>query len=136
MGTKNKNPIAIPVNNRNIHTVAAQANISANDLYDKMAESKITYKKQCEKEWAISYLSKDEKWFDEAEKKIEQIRKSLPEGMDEKEKIIKLYGWIADTVEQGLLRMPLTDNTEYSRADSVSLIMTNPDLFNKICRWD
>ena len=136
MSTKVNNSIVAPVIRRNIHTVAALENISTSDLYDKMAESEIAYKKQCDKEWAVSYLSKDEKWFDKAEQKIEQIRMSLPKRMDDKEKTIKLYGWIADTVDHGLLRMPLTDNTEYSRADSVSLIMTNPDLFIKICRWD
>ena len=136
MNTKVKNSIAIPVNSLNIYTVAAQVNLSASELYDKMDESKNAYKKRCDKEWAVRYLSKDENWFDEAEQKIEQIRKSLPEKMDDKERTIKLYGWIADTVEQGQLQKPLTDNTEYSRADSVCLIMTNPDLFNKICRWD
>lgn len=136
MTTKVEDHIAVPLNSRNIHAVAAQANISASDLYDKMLESKIDYKKQCDKKWAIRYLRKDEKWFDEAEEKIDQIRKSLPEGMDNKEQTIKLYGWIADTVAQALLSLPLTENSEYSRADSVSLIMTNPDLFNKIRRWD
>jgi hypothetical protein len=131
-----KRRIAIPITRANFSTVALMAGISTSELHDELMKAQAEHKRTKDREWAISLLEKDEKWFDETLAAIELIRKTLPEGMDREEKTICLYGWIADTVKPGILTQPLMENTEFRRADTVNLILENPALYMKIRNWD
>jgi len=89
-----------------------------------------------DKSWAIDFLGKDEQWYEEAIKKVEFIKNTLPAGLNHKERTIKLYGWIADTITHRALLIPMETDQEYARANSVEMVLTNPDLYQKIINWD
>lgn len=68
--------------------------------------------------------------------KIKIIDQSLPKDINYKERTIKVYGWIADTIKHKSLSIPMESNIEYARADCIQLILTNPNLYLKITNWD
>lgn len=118
-----------------IVSTARLTGIPLEELIRKREESLHERKAEQDKQWAIGYLGKDEQWYEEAMKKIGYIESNLVESMNHKEKTIKLYGWIADTIKKDL-SIPLESDYEYARASSIELILTNPDLYNKIIHWD
>ncbi len=128
--------IALPITRHNFAAVACIAGMSVAELNSEIQKAEADFRKQKNREWAINLFRKDEKWFDDALATIEAIRATLPKDMDPKEKIIRLYGWIADTVEPSLLTQPMMADSEFRRADSVYLILTNPALYLKIRNWD
>ena len=128
--------IAIPLYGQNIYTAAALADISVEELLEKKQESEAKYKKDKDKEWALDLLDKDEKWYDDTMKKIEEILSTLPNDLNPKEKTKKLYGWIAKEVRNVDLSIPMEMDREYSEAECIELILTNPDMYLKIIHWD
>ena len=68
--------------------------------------------------------------------KIKEIAARLPDDLDYKERTIKMYGWIADTITHKELSIPMETDREYARADSVEMILTDPKLYLKIINWD
>ncbi len=127
---------AIPLNRANIHLVAAMVDTSVQELLEKKDEAERLRQEESDKQWAIDFLGKDEQWYDEAMQKIKEIKATLPDGIGYKERTIKMYGWIADTITHKDLSIPLETDHEYARADSVEMILTNPKLYSKVIRWD
>jgi len=127
---------AVPLNRANIHLVAAKVNTSVEELLEKRDEAEHLRKEEHDKQWAIDFLGKDEQWYDEAMLKIKEIAATLPDDLHHKERTIKLYGWIAETIKHKALSIPMETDTEYARADSVEMILTNPKLYLKIINWD
>jgi len=126
----------IPLIGNNIYLVSAMTGLSVEEIQKMMREAEIESKKKHDREWAIEFLGKDEAWYDEAMEKIAAIEKTLPKDIDHREKTIRLYGWIADSVPEIPLDIPLEMDSTYARADSIKLIMTNPGLYLKIINWD
>ena len=127
---------AIPLNGQTLYTAAAMADISVDELLEMDRESRAQYKKDKDKEWALDQLGKDEAWYDAAMQKIEEIKSTLPEGLNYKEKTKRIYGWIAEEVSDIPFSIPMEMDDEYARAHSVELILTNPDVYLKIINWD
>ncbi len=128
--------IAIPLYGQNIYLAAAIADVPVEELLEKQQESEAQYKKVKDKEWALDLLGKDEKWYNDAMKKVEEIRSTLPDELNYKEKTKKLYGWIAKEVSNVDLSIPMEMDQEYSEAECIELILTNPDMYLKIINWD
>jgi len=127
---------AIPLNGQTLYTAAAMADISVDELLEMDRESRAQYKKDKDKEWALDKLGKDEAWYDAAMQKIAEIKSTLPEGLNYKEKTKRIYGWIAEEVSDIPFSIPMEMDDEYARAHSVELILTNPDVYLKIINWD
>ena len=127
---------AIPLCEQNIYAAAAIADISVEELQKMQNESEVKYKKDKDKEWALGKLGKDEEWYDNTMKKVEEIRSTLSDDLDYKEKTKKLYGWIANDVSNVNLSIPMEIDKEYAQAECVELILTNPDMYLKIISWD
>lgn len=126
----------IPLYGQNIYAAAAIADVPVEGLLEKQQESAAKYKKDKDIEWALDLLGKDETWYDEAMKTIEEIKSTLPENLDSKEKTKKLYGWIAKEVNDVDLSIPMEMDNEYAHAECIRLILTNPDMYLKIIHWD
>ena len=126
----------IPLYGQNIYAAAATADVSVEELLEKQQESEAQYKKDKDKEWALDLLEKDEAWYDDTMKKIEEIRSTLPDNLDYKEKTKKLYGWIAEEVSNVTLSIPMERDRGYAAAECMELILTNPDMYLKIINWD
>ena len=126
----------IPLYGQNIYAAAATADVSVEELLEKQQESEAQYKKDKDKEWAIDLLKKDEARYGNTMKKIEEIRSTLPDNLDYKEKTKKLYGWITEEVSNVTLSIPMERDTEYAEAECIELILTNPDMYLKIINWD
>jgi len=126
----------IPLYGQNIYTATALTDISVEELQKSQHESEEKYIKDKDKEWALEKLSKDEEWYDNAMKKIEEIRSTLSDDLNYKEKTKKLYGWIANEVSDVNLSIPMEMDKEYSEAECIELILTNPDMYLKIINWD
>lgn len=126
----------IPLYGQNIYAAAALADVSVDELLKMKSESEIQYKKDKNREWAIAKLGKDEEWYETAMKKVEAIRLTLPDVIDYKEKTKRLYGWIAMEVHNVNLSIPMEMDKEYSEAECIELILTNPDMYLKIIHWD
>ena len=124
-----------PLNGRNIYTASALTGIPVAELAKKKNEAMIKSKSESDKKWAINFLEKDEQWYEETMVKIEAIRSKLPKDIHHKEKTMKLYAWIADTVTRSL-DIPMETDHKYARASSIEMILTNPDLYHKILRWE
>ena len=133
---KQKMQSAIPLTQENIHTVAAQNNISASDLYDKMVESKLDYIQEQRKIGAYSFFRKDEAWYDETIKEVERIALTLPDSLSTKNRTVKMYGWIANQFKDLNLSYPFESDREYMRANAVSIIFENVDSYRKMSNWD
>ncbi len=126
----------IPLNGQNIYTASASTGIPVEKLQKMVNESAIKHQKAEDKKWAIGTLGKDEEWYDNTMKQIEEMRSTLPDDLDYKEKAKKLYGWIAREVSNVNLSIPMEMDREYSEATCIELILTNPDMYLKILRWD
>lgn len=127
---------SIPITRKNIHMIAAQVDIPAKKLQEMVVKSKIEFEREQDIKWAIQKLGKTQEWYDEAIKKIANIRDTLPKDISGKEEVVKLYGWIADTLPNMDFSIPLQNDKEYVRASSVEMIMTNPSLYLKVINWD
>ncbi len=127
---------AIPLYGQNIYAAAAIADISVEELQKSQNESEDKYRKDKDKEWALGKLGKDEEWYDNTMKQIEEIRSTLADNLDYKEKTKKLYGWITNEVSNVNLSIPMEMDKEYSEAACIELILTNPDMYLKIINWD
>ena len=126
---------AIPLNGQNIYTAAAVEDISVEELSGMEQEAEAKYRKVKDKEWVLDRLGKDEEWYEEAMKKMEDIRSTLPDDLDYREKTKKLYGWIAKEVRNVDLSIPMEMDQEYAEAECIDLILTNPDMYLKVINW-
>ena len=126
----------IPLNGQTIYTAAAVADISVEELSEMKHEAEVKYREDKDKEWALDRLGKDEEWHEETMKKIEEIRSTLSDDLDYRERTKKLYGWIAKEVSNVDLSIPMEMDCEYAEAECIELILTNPDMYLKIINWD
>jgi len=127
---------AIPLNRKNIHMAAALAEVPVEELYKRMVDSQMEYKKEQEKEHSCQILGKDRAWYDATMQKIAEIRASLPEDLDHKEATIRKYGWIAKEV-QCRLSLPFeTEHSPWSEASVIETILNQPNLYDKCMRFD
>jgi len=145
--TNNKNKrtkemiIPIPLtSNENITTVAAIAGVSPTEITKKLSDLKEDEKNRHIKDRVLFTFNEDEAWYDSVLEKIEDIKLSLPKEMNYKQQTIKTWGWLADLYEEknkhSVPHMPLQDDKVYGRADYIELLFQNPDLLDKLMRWD
>jgi len=129
--------IAIPITSNNLHCVATSVGISADELQSKVEKSKLDYKKEQDMKYILDFFNADEQWYLETKEKVNEIDKSLPEDLDHKERIIKMYGWIKnDTKISGSLNIPFR-NPEYGAASSIEMVFNGQiDMYLKIINWD
>lgn len=127
---------AIPLTGNNIYLASAVSGLSVNELVKMRSEAQYRAERKAKREWALDFLGKDEAWYDKAMEKIAAIEKTLPDDIGYREKTIRLYGWIADSVPEISLDIPLETDTAYARASSIELILTDLDLYKKIINWD
>ena len=126
----------IPLYGQNIYVAAAIADISVEELQNMQHESEEKYRKDKDKEWALGKLGKDEEWYDNTMKKIEEIRSTLPDDLDHDDRTKMLYGWISKEVSNVDLSIPMEMDKEYAAAECIKLILTNPNMYLKIISWD
>jgi hypothetical protein len=127
---------AIPLTGDNIYLAAAVSGLSVAELERMKFDAQQQAKEKEQKEWALDFLGKDEAWYDDAMQKIAQIEATLPEGVGYREKTIRKYGWIADSVPQISLDIPMQTDTKYARAYSIELILTDLDGYKRVINWD
>jgi hypothetical protein len=121
---------------QNMHIIANEMDISVEELEKKRIQAKQDFQKQQDKIWTMEKLGTDIVWLEQTLKKVHEIGCSLPKDTDTKERTIKMYGWIAEQFPKMNLSMPLQDRNEYTRADCMGLILTNPSMYRKIQNWD
>ena len=121
---------------QNMHIIASEMNISVEELENKRIKAKQNFQDEQDKQWAIAKLGKDEAWYADAIQKIEDIKATLPNDIDYRERTKMLYGWIAESVPNLNLSIPMESDIEYARADCISLILTDPSMYHKITNWD
>ena len=124
-----------PLNGSNIYAASALTGISVAELAKKKNEAMARSIDEKNRQYSLNFLDKDEQWYEEAMLKIEAIKSKLPKEMHHKEKTIRLYGWIADTIDRNLT-IPMESDNKYARALSVELLLTNLELYEKILRWE
>ena len=127
---------AVRLTRDNRHIIFSELNITVEDIEKDMIQAKLDFPKQQNKIWIIQKLKKDSVWLEQTLKKVHKIRCSLSKDMDYKEKTIKMYGWVANQFPKMELSMPLQERSEYTRADCMELILTNPSMYRKIQNWD
>jgi len=54
----------IRVTKENIYMLADDVGVSVEDLYGKMIDAKLAFKREQDKRWAYEFFGKDEKWYD------------------------------------------------------------------------
>jgi len=121
------------VTKQNMGTLAGNLNISVEEFDEEMSKSYREFKRKQDKEWAIEFFHKDEKWYKETKKKVEKIRKTLPKDISAKEEVIKLYGWI-ETKKN--FSIPLMTDEKYVNAWCIEMVLTNPDAYLNSQKWD
>ena len=121
---------------QNIHMIASEMDISVEDLENKRIKAKLDYQNEQDKKWTIDKLNKNEEWLEETLEVVQKIKYTLAEDIDYKERTIKMYGWIADQFPKLNLSIPMQTNNEYTRADCMKLILTDPSMYSKIQNWD
>ncbi len=127
---------AIPLTNSgNIQAAAAEADITVDDLAQMMFDAQYEARKKSQKEWVLDFLEQDEAWWDETMAKIARLDKELPKDMPYKERTIKLYGWVAKSLDRHF-DIPMETDQEFADADAIELLLTNLDMYHKIMRWD
>jgi len=125
--------IGTRVTRNNIHLLANEAGVSAEELYNDMVNAKLAFKKAQDKKWAYEFFSKDEKWYDDTMKKIQKIREKLDDDANPIEATIKIYGWVTRSNGKKDLSMPMIYDEsypEYAHAIAVEYILTNPDSYH------
>ena len=129
---------AIPITNQNLHQVAASLDLDAQEIEQKLYDSKYEYKKQQDFQYTLDFFNADETWHANTKQKIKKISANLPKGLSRKEIIIKLYGWIEhDTKISGSLSIPYEENVAYSKAYCISLVFNGfIDKYDKLLSWD
>ena len=127
----------IPLNSRaNIELASIVTGCSVDEIYNLMRKSAEKEKQEYIKQSALNFFGKDEKWYDETLKKIEQIESTLDKNIDGEERIIKLYGWIAQEMPDKNFIIPMSGTREFSIAYCVMLRLTDPDGYRKIINWE
>ncbi len=116
----------------NMHTIAGGLDITVEELDEMMSKSYREFRAKQDKEWAIEFFHKDEKWYEETKQKVEEIRKTLPIDISVRDKVIKLYGWIETDKN---FTIPLMTDDEYVRAWCIEMILTNPDQYLNSQKW-
>lgn len=128
--------IPIPLtNSKNILLASSITNIPVDELTEKIVTLKNDYKKRQDILWAIDYLDQNEKWYDETVKKVSKIEATLDKNLNHKEKTIKLYGWIAKSLDMHF-DIPVETDREYADAYAINLILTDHNAYLKILNWD
>ena len=126
------------ITRNNIHLLADEAGMSAEELYNDMVDAQFAFKKAQDKEWSYKFFGKDEQWYDETMQKVKEIRDSLPDDINVYESTIKQYGWITKNGKKNL-SMPMMshdDYPEYAHAVAVEYILTDPSNYNRAMNWD
>ena len=126
------------ITRNNIHLLADEAGMSAEELYNDMVDAQFAFKKAQDKEWSYKFFGKDEQWYDETMQKVKEIRDSLPDDINGYESTIKQYGWITKN-EKKNLSMPMMshdDYPEYAHAVAVEYILTNSSNYSRAMNWD
>ena len=130
--------IAIPLNRGNLQMVAALTGIDPVKLARAMVEEKIRNAKEGKIEAACEFFGKDRAWYDKTMEKVWQIEKELPKELDNKERIVRMYGWIAESFPDKNFNLPFyfDETREFMKANAVKLILNDYDLYLKIINWD
>ena len=129
----------IRITRDNIHMLADDVGVSAEELYYEMIDAKLAFKREQDKQWAYEFFGKDEKWYDKTMKKVREIRDNLDDECSPKEATIKKYGWITRRNGKKDLSMPMMysdEYPEYAHAVAVEFILTNADSYHKMMNWD
>ena len=129
----------IRITRDNIELAAALAGVSTAEVAEKLSKARSEFFKQQQIEAACEFFGKDEAWYHETMKKVEEIGASLPKDMDPKEQIIQKYGWIADAFPDKPLYLPPIGeemSREFMRAESAHLILTDYDVYVKCKNMD
>ncbi len=121
---------------QNIHIIATEMDMPVEELEAKRVKAELDFQKQQDKIWTIEKLGIDAVWLEQTLKKAHEIGCSLPKGTDNKERTIKMYGWIAEQFPKMELSVPLQKRSEDTRADCMGLILTDPSMYRKIQNWD
>jgi hypothetical protein len=127
---------AFPLTRDNIHLVAGTMNIPAADLWDQLNHAKSNHIREGKIEAACSFFGKDRIWYDTTMEKVREFEKMLPEGISNKERIIKMYGWIEGPKRTGDLRIPFQMDHRYAHALAVEAILTDYDSYIRMTNWD
>lgn len=128
----------IRITGNNIHLLANEVGVSAEELYSNMIDAKLAFKKEQDKRWSYEFFGKDEEWYDETMKKVKEVRDSLPADINHYESIIRQYGRITKNGKKnlGMPMMSHDDYPKYAHAVAVEYILTNPDSYNRAMNWD
>ena len=128
----------IRVTRNNIHMLADEVGVSAKDLYNDMVDAKLAHKRAEDKRWAYEFFNKDEKWYVEIMKKVQEIKKNLPKDISPTEETIAKYGWITKNGKKNLSipMMYKEDYPEYAHAIAVEYILTRPDSYHSAINWN
>ena len=122
----------------NIHQLANEEGVSAAEIYNKMVDSKLSFRREQAKRWAYEFFRKDENWYDETMQKVRNIKEILPKDMNPIEATIKKYGWIEKNGKKEL-SMPMIYNEkypEYAHAAAVEYILTNLSSYHSAMNWN
>ena len=125
-----------PLTRDNIQMVANMTNIPVDALWDQLNHAKADQIREGKIESACNFFGKDRLWYDTTIEMVCEIEKSLPEGMTNKERIVKMWGWIETAEGTRDLRVPCLTDDSYAHAFAVKAILTNYDSYIKMMNWD
>lgn len=128
----------ILVTRKNRLYIAAGLGIPEGELMDKIHEAEFAFKKRQDMAYILSFFNADEKWYEETKDKIARIASTLPQGMDHRERTIRMYGWIEkETIISESLDLPLESDRAYSAAHAIEMVFTGDiDTYHRIMNWD
>ena len=84
----------IRITSQSIHLLADEIDVSAEEFHNEMVDAKLSLRREQQKRWAYEFFGKDEAWYNETMKKVQEIRASLLEDINPKVSTIEQYGWI------------------------------------------
>jgi len=127
----------IPLIGNNIYLVAAMTGMEVEELLDKMSEAERKYIEEQKLEWQAQILRKDAEWVKKTKAKVDEMSENLPDNLSSKEKIKRLYGWIADELNFPCgIPFFVNNDREYQKAYCIYLILSDPELYTKMINWD
>ncbi len=126
---------ALPLTGSNIAMAAAMAGVETQEVIEQLRESESRAYDAQVRRYASQIMGQDEAWYDETMDKINEIAETLSPDMDNKERMLALYGWVRPK-NGNLMGIIMSKCDIETHCHAVSIIMHQPYLYDKINSWD
>lgn len=125
----------IPITKNTIYLVSAMTGLDVSEIQQMTFEAECKLRADNDKKTIMETLGCDEEQLERIKTKIKTISDSLPNDINQKEKLIATYGWIRDR-NGNKIPLPYHDDSDHANAVAMRTLLHDPTLLHKMQNWD